>query len=160
VKSAIVIFLVAAVAVTKCLADSGYADSRNSDAKSIRLLTPEVADFMKSADSVWVFRFDPNDKPSAFARETNGKEITGDEKNQLVAILSEPKSYYQGLYAIREPPPILAIEFRKGGEKLVVTGGYSIIGGSYQQRKLTGVLSDPAIVQFNQWEKKYQVEKL
>jgi len=84
--------------------DSGFSYPRLSDAKSIRMLTPEVADFIKTADTVSIFRLDLSKKAGEPGYEVHFEPVAGREREELVSIFSEPANYYQGLYCIGEPP--------------------------------------------------------
>src|ERR1700683_2290625 len=134
-----------------CFADSPFADPRLSTPETIRLLTPEVMDFMKSADSVCVFHVDPSRKPN----DVQLQEISGQEKSQLLFIFLDPANYYQGLYCIAEPPADFGIEFRKKDEKLTLICGGLLLDGNFRGRRVSGVLATSGNRLFTQWRQKY-----
>jgi hypothetical protein len=145
-----------------CLADSrftGFSDPRLSTPKMIRLLIPEVMDFIKNADSVSVFRADLTKKPSEAGYEANLRQINGQERDQLVSIFVDPANYYQGLYCIVEPPADFGIEFRNKDEKLVLLCGGLLLDGSFRDRRLRGVLATSGNHLFSQWCQKYAQPK-
>ena len=141
-----------------CFADSLFAHPRPQP-EAIRLLTPEVRDFMKSADSVSVFHADLSKKPSEAGYEINLRQINGEERSQLVYILLDPTNYYQGLYCIIDSSDHLGIEFRKKDKKLVLTCGTMLIDGNFCGRPVSGAFAISGEQLLQQWRQEYDNPK-
>ncbi len=143
------------LSVAICHADpkfSGFSVPRLSDSKTIRMPTPEVMDFMKSADAVYTY-------PLKKARAIEYRLVDGEEKTGLLAIFLEPTNYYQGLQCIVEMPADFGIEFRKKDEKLDLICSGMLIEGSFRGRRLNGTLQSWGSNEFGAWCQKYRPAK-
>ena len=150
-----VTFLALASLLTLGQADSLFAPATLSDAKTIRLLTPEVADFIRAADTVSFFRLEPGAKRGDPRRRFGDQRLTGTERTLIVAILADPTNYYYGLFCIGEPPARYGFDFKKNGETLTIIPGDTLIDGGFQGHRLTGALSDSGSKMVRDWVKTY-----
>jgi hypothetical protein len=147
--------LVFAFAASLGQADSGYSNPGQSNAKNIRMLTPEVATFLKQADIVVAVVIDPERKAGEPGYETKPRVLAPDERAALIAILAAPENYYQGLYTVSEPPSTAGFEIRKGRQEMLIVTGGGLIDGHFGARRLTGMISDKGNARFTKWWEKY-----
>jgi hypothetical protein len=161
VKRAIVILLVVFAAAMGCRTDmysnGGFSDPRLSNDRTIHLLTSEVAGFMKSADSVSVFRADRGKKPGEADCENQVRKIDGAARTEFVTLLADPKNYSQGLWCVVEAPATTSFGFKlKNGKLFLVCDGGGV-DGEFRGRKLYSLLKANAL--FVKWRQTHEPKK-
>jgi hypothetical protein len=149
------LLLILAACALAAQGNSGFSDPRLSNATSIRMLTPEVADFMKQSERAVAIVIDPEKKAGEPGYETKRRVLAPGERAELIAILAAPENYWQGLYTVVEPPPTAAFEFWKGRQELLLVTGGGLVDGHFASRRLTGMINDQGNARFTRWWEKY-----
>jgi hypothetical protein len=158
-KNCIAIFATFFAMASAGFADSPFADPRQSTPTTIRMLTPEVMEFMQGAETVSVFHADLTKKTDDARYEVGLRPIYGEERVALVAIVANPSNYDQGLYCVVEPPADLGIEFRKKDEKLLLICSGGLVDGTFLGRRLTGLMEPAGNRLFTDWFREFPQPK-
>jgi len=138
-KSSISIFFLAAL----------FTIARGSDLAS-SLTTTQAVDFMKSADSAWIFTVD------AIGSRDPAQELSKTARRQFVALISDPGNFGKPM-GMPIGPPSVGIEFQKGARKLTIYTNWQFgcFYDNFQRINFLAVLDGKTLQLAQAWQKKY-----
>ena len=123
---------------------------------------PEVSQFMRSADELYVF---PVVTPLEPRRDDEHlRRLDEEARRRLVRLLTDHRNYYQGGYTmiIVEPEPRnIGVLFRRGRGELVLffsgsfTSSAGLIKGTFNGQHVSAMLEDEAGKKMEQWSHRF-----
>jgi hypothetical protein len=123
---------------------------------------PEVSQFMRSADELYVFPLLTPLKPHR--DNTHLRRLDDEARRRLVRLLTDHRNYYQGGYTmiIVEPEPRnIGVLFRRGRSELVLffsgsfTSSAGLIHGAFNGQHVQDMLEDNAGKKMEQWSHRF-----
>ena len=123
---------------------------------------PEVAQFMRSADELYVFPVPTPDHPRRDAKHL--RQLDEPARRRLVRLLTDQRNWYHGGYTmiLAEPEPRnIGVLFRSGRSELVLffsgsfTSSAGRVEGSFNGQHVSNMLEDDAGKEMEEWSHRF-----